>query len=101
MFAPSGYESERNERAKGENEHFSSEILSGVMIAAAFTYVFAIPANSCHWKTEIWKRGGGVWTFVKNGHSAWKWLVQPVTNTPLKRVVAPPSAVTRHRAVVN
>ena len=69
-------------------------MLSGVMTAAAFTYVFAIPANSYHWKTEIWQRGGAVWTFDKNGHSAWKWLVEPATDTPRpKRVVTPPSAV--------
>jgi len=68
-------------------------MLSGVVLAAAFTYVFAIPANSFYWKTEIWRRGGAVWTFDKNGRSAWKWLVRPVTDTPRqKRVVAPPSA---------
>jgi hypothetical protein len=33
-------------------------MLCGVMIAAAFTYVFAIPANDYHWKMEIWNRGG-------------------------------------------
>src|SRR6266513_2010169 len=33
-------------------------MLVGVMIAAAFTYTFAIPANNYHWQSEIWKRGG-------------------------------------------
>ncbi len=33
-------------------------MLCGVMITAAFTYVFAIPANSDYWRMEIWKRGG-------------------------------------------
>ena len=32
-------------------------MLCGVMLAAAFTYAFAIPANSYHWQMEIWKRG--------------------------------------------
>ena len=67
-------------------------MLSGVMIAAAFTYVFAIPANNYYWQSEVWKRGGALWTLDANGHSAWKWLVQPVTDTPQKRVVAPPFA---------
>ena len=33
-------------------------MLSGVMLAAALTYVFAIPANSYYWQMEIWNRGG-------------------------------------------
>ena len=37
-------------------------MLCGVMITAAFTYVFAIPANSDYWRMEIWKRGGAAWT---------------------------------------
>jgi len=77
---------------KAQINTFLIGMLSGVMTAAVFTYAFAIPANSFYWKTEIWKRGGAVWTFDKNGHSAWKWLVQPVTDTPQKRIVAPPSA---------
>ncbi len=28
-------------------------------MAAAVTFVFTIPANSDHWRMEIWKRGGG------------------------------------------
>ena len=36
-------------------------MLCGVMIAAAVTFVFAIPANSDYWRMEIWKRGGGAW----------------------------------------
>ena len=67
-------------------------MLCGVITAAAFTYAFALPANSDYWRMEIYKRGGAAWTFDKNGHSAWKWLVQPVTDSPHKRVVAPPSA---------
>ena len=70
-------------------------MLCGVMITAAFTYVFAIPANSDYWRWEIWKRGGGAWTFdMKSGHQGWKWTVEPVPDTPSKKpVIAPPSAV--------
>jgi hypothetical protein len=68
--------------------------LCGVMITAAVTYAFAIPANSNYWRMEIWKRGGAAWTFDKNGHSGWKWLVEPIPDTPSqKRVIAPPSHV--------
>ena len=42
-------------------------MLFGVMITAAVTYVFAIPANSNYWRMEICKRGGAAWTFDKNG----------------------------------
>jgi hypothetical protein len=69
-------------------------MLCGVMITAAFTYVFAIPANSDHWRWEIWNRGGAVWTYDKNGHVGWKWMVEPISDTPSeKRVIAPPSAI--------
>ncbi len=50
-------------------------MLCGVMITAAFTYVFAIPANNYHWRMEIWNRGGGAWTMDKNGHG-------PLTRAP-------------------
>lgn len=43
-------------------------ILCGVIMAAAVTFVFTIPANSDYWRMEIWKRGGGAWCFDKNGH---------------------------------
>ena len=69
-------------------------MLCGVMITAAVTYVFAIPANNYQWRMEIWKRGGGVWTFDKNGHYGWKWMIEPIPDIPLqKRVIAPPSQV--------
>ena len=69
-------------------------MLFGVMITAAFTYAFAIPANSDYWRWEIWKRGGGAWTMDKNGHPGWKWIVEPLSETPTKKpVVAPPSAI--------
>ena len=65
-------------------------MLCGVIITAAVTYVFAIPANNYHWKMEIWNRGGGAWTFDKNGHLGWKWLVEPKADAPQqKRVTAP------------
>ena len=57
-------------------------ILSGVMLAAAFTYVFALPANSDYWRMEIYKRGGAAWTLDKNGHTGWRWMVDPVPDTP-------------------
>ncbi|HEY4256835.1 MAG TPA: hypothetical protein VGM66_06455 [Candidatus Udaeobacter sp.] len=76
---------------------FLSGMLLGVMITAAFTYVFAIPANNYYWQTEIWNRGGGAWTTdFKNAHSGWKWkwLVEPIPDTPVKKpVVAPPSQI--------
>ena len=37
-------------------------MLCGVMITAAVTYAFAIPANSDYWRMEIYKRGGAAWT---------------------------------------
>lgn len=70
-------------------------MLCGVMLAATFTYVFAIPANNFYWQSEIWKRGGAAWTMdMKSGHTGWKWLVEPKGGTlHQKRIVAPPSAV--------
>jgi len=68
-------------------------MLCGVMLAAAFTYVFAIPANSNYWRMEIYKRGGAAWTVDKNGHIGWKWMVDPVRDTPspAKRAIGPSS----------
>jgi hypothetical protein len=69
-------------------------MLFGVMITAAITYVFAIPANSDYWRMEIWKRGGAAWTYDRDGHVGWKWMVDPIPDTPTKkRITAPPSAV--------
>jgi gas vesicle protein len=71
-------------------------MLCGVMITAAVTVVFAIPANSDYWRMEIYKRGGGAWTMdMKSGHTGWKWMVDPVPDTPSKKpvIAAPPSAV--------
>ena len=62
------------------------------MITAAFTYLFAIPANSDHWRMEIWKRGGAAWTMdMKNGRIGWKWMVEPIPDTPRKKPVIAPS----------
>jgi hypothetical protein len=47
-----------------------------VIMAAAVTFVFAIPANNDHWRVEITKRGGGDWYFDKNGHWGWMWTAQ-------------------------
>jgi len=68
--------------------------LCGVIMAAAVTLAFTIPANSDYWRMEIWKRGGAAWTSDKNGHLGWKWTVEPVPDIPhKKRVIAPPSSV--------
>ncbi len=67
-------------------------VLCGVIITAAVAFGLTIPANSDYWRMEIWKRGGGAWTFDKNGHLSWIWIVQPAPDTPpAKRIVAPPS----------
>ncbi len=69
-------------------------MLFGVMITAAVTYTFALPANSDYWRMEIWKRGGAAWTYDKNGHIGWKWMVDPILDTPVqKRPIAPPSKI--------
>jgi hypothetical protein len=72
-------------------------MLLGVMIAAAFTYAFALPANSYYWKMEIWKRGGAAWTFDKNGHLSWTWTVEPIPDAPRKKPVVLPSSQTNIR----
>ena len=71
-------------------------MLCGVMLATAFTYVFAIPANSDYWRMEIYKRGGGAWTMdMKNGRTGWKWMIDPIPDTPIpaRRSIAPPAAI--------
>jgi hypothetical protein len=61
------------------------------MVTAAVTFALAIPANTFHWRMEIWKRGGGAWTFDKNGHFGWAWTVKPLPDAPKqKRVIVPP-----------
>jgi hypothetical protein len=71
--------------------------LCGVIITAAVTYVFAIPANSYYWRMEIWKRGGAAWTTDKNGHFGWKWMVEPIPDTPRAKPVIAPSSKTNIR----
>ena len=66
-------------------------MLCGVMITAAVTYAFALPANSNYWRMEIWKRGGAAWTVDKNGHLDWKWMVEPKADAPRQKRVAVPS----------
>ena len=70
---------------------FLTGMLCGVMITAAVTYAFAIPANSTYWRMEIWKRGGAVWTYDKNGRLGWKWMVEPIPDTPRAKPVVVPS----------
>ena len=70
-------------------------MLCGVMTAAAFTYSFTLPANSNYWRMEIYKRGGAAWTVDKSGHIGWKWMVEPIPDSPShpKRTVVPPPHV--------
>jgi hypothetical protein len=71
---------------------FSVGMLCGVIITAAVAFGLAIPANSDYWRMEIWKRGGGAWTFDKNGHLSWIWTVKPVPDIPsAKRIIVPSS----------
>jgi hypothetical protein len=61
-------------------------------MAAAVTFVFAIPANNDHWRIEITKRGGGAWYIDKSGHLGWMWMVEPISETRQpKRTVVPSS----------
>jgi hypothetical protein len=68
-------------------------MLCGVMIAAAVTYVFALPANSDYWRMEIYKRGGAAWTVDRTGRIGWQWMVEPIPDTPIpvKRAIVPSS----------
>ena len=61
-----------------------------MMITAAVTFVFAIPANTYYWRMEIWKRGGGAWTFDKNGKVSWMWTVKPISDANQKKQVILP-----------
>ena len=72
-------------------------MLCGVMTAAAVTYAFAIPANSDYWRMEIYKRGGAAWTFDKDGHFGWKWMVEPIPDTPPAKPATVPSSQTNVR----
>jgi len=73
-------------------------MLCGVVLATAFTYMFAIPANSDYWRMEIYKRGGGAWTMdMKTGHTGWKWMVEPITDTPPQKPVVVPVSHTKSR----
>ena len=72
---------------------FLTGTLFGVIITTVFTYVFAIPANSDHWRMEIYQRGGGAYTMdLKTGRTGWKWLVEPLQDTPPKKPVIVPSS---------
>ncbi len=69
-------------------------MLCGVMITAAVTYAFAIPANSDYWRMEICKRGGAAGLSDKS----WPYWLEVDGRTdprysPKKPVIAPPSAV--------
>ena len=70
-------------------------MLCGVMVTAAFTYAFAIPANDYHWRWEIWNRGGAVWCVEKDGHLSWKWMTEwlgvPKVGSPRQKHVTTPA----------
>jgi hypothetical protein len=70
-------------------------MLSGVMLATAFSYMFALPANSNYWRMEIYKRGGAAWTMDKTGHIGWKWMVDPLSDapSPARRAIVPSSQI--------
>ena len=74
-------------------------MLCGVVITAAVAYVFAIPANSDHWRMEIYQRGGAAYTMdMKSGRTGWKWLVEPIPDTPPKKpATIVPSSQTKVR----
>ena len=72
-------------------------MLCGVMITAAVTYGFALPANSNYWRMEIYKRGGAAWTYDKTGHLGWKWMVDPIPDAPRAKPVIAPSTHTKVR----
>jgi hypothetical protein len=67
-------------------------MLCGVVVMAAVTLVFAIPANDFHWRMEIYKRGGAAWTMDKNGHFGWQWMVEPIFDTPRQERPRAPSS---------
>jgi hypothetical protein len=69
-------------------------VLCGVIITAMVAFGLTIPGNSDYWRMEIWKRGGGAWTFDKSGHLSWMWTVEPNSETrPAKRIIVPSSRV--------
>jgi hypothetical protein len=73
-------------------------MLCGVMLATAFTYEFAIPANSDYWRMEIYKRGGGAFTMdMKTGHTGWKWMVDPIRDNPAQKPAIVPTSQTKSR----
>lgn len=82
-------------RDKRMRRIFMIGMLCGVIVTAAFTYVFAIPGNNNYWRTEIWKRGGAAWTADKNGRIGWKWMVEPIRDSPPAKPATVPSSQTK------
>ncbi len=72
-------------------------MLCGVIITTAVTYVFAIPANNTYWRMEIWNRGGAAWTADRAGHIGWKWMVEPIPDTPRAKPAIVPLSQTKDR----
>jgi hypothetical protein len=81
-----------NETLGAKINMFLVGMLCGMMITAAVTYAFAIPANSNYWRMEIYKRGGAAWTVDKDGHIGWQWLVEPTRDTPRPNRVSVPAS---------
>ena len=67
-------------------------MLCGVMIMAVVTLRSQFRAKRLSLAMEIFNRGGAAWTFDKNGNMSWKWMVEPIPDTPRqKRVTVPAS----------
>jgi len=70
-------------------------MLCGVMVMAAVTVVFAIPANDFRWRMEIWNRGGAAWCVDRNGHLSWKWMSDwlgvPKAGSPSRKPMTAPT----------
>jgi len=60
----------QNDRREKMGRMFLYGTLCGVMMAAAVTFLVAIPANNDHWRVEIVKRGGGPGALIRTASSA-------------------------------
>jgi hypothetical protein len=67
-------------------------VLCGVIITAAVAFGLTVPANSDYWRMEIWKRGGAAWNVDKNGRLNWKWMVEPIPDTPRQTPATAPAS---------
>jgi hypothetical protein len=67
-------------------------------MATAVTLAFTIPGNNDYWRMEIWKRGGGAWTFDKNGRLSWAWTVEPASEAPRESELSVPTSQSNIRS---